>query len=212
MNLSSPLSSLIPSMDAVALEVLAGTQGALGASKIHRLGRRGSRQGIVNALERLVEHGLVLSEPTNHGFMYRLNRDHLLAPAVLQAAEARHELLRRLARECGELDPVPVSAAVFGSVARNDSTAASDIDLLIVLDAYLEDLDPWLDQIHELSQLVELWTGNRLQVITHDVDHLDQLVTAGEPIVQSWREDGVTLFGSELTTLLGRRTLLAAPR
>lgn len=199
-------------MDAVALEVLASTQAALGASKIHQLGRRGSRQGIVNALDRLVKHGLVLSEPTNHGSMYRLNRDHLLTPAVLQAAEARHELFRRLARECGELDPVPVSAAVFGSVARNDSTATSDIDLLVVLDVHLEDLDPWIDQVHELSELVERWTGNRLQVITHDVDHLAQLAKAGEPIVESWREDSVTVFGTELTTLLDRRTLAAVRR
>lgn len=203
MNLSSPLSSLIPSMDAVALEVLAGTQGALGASKIQQLGRRGSRQGIVNALDRLVRHGLVLSEPTNFGSMYRLNRQHLLAPAVLQAAEARHELLRRLEHECGELDPVPVSATLFGSVARNESTSDSDIDLLIVLDTHPQDLDAWVDRLHRLSDLVEMWTGNRLQVITHDIDHLRQLVRAGEPIVESWREDGITVFGADIRTLLG---------
>lgn len=82
------------------------------------------------------------SEPTNHGFMYRLNRDHLLVAAVLQIAEARHELLRRLTRECGALDPVPVSAVLFGSVARNESIETSDTDLLLVLDRQPDDLDP----------------------------------------------------------------------
>lgn len=199
-------------MDAVALEVLAGTQGAFGASKIHQLGQRGSRQGIVNALDRLVEHGLVLSEPTNHGSMYRLNRDHLLAPAVLQAAEARHVLLRRLADQCRQLDPAPVSAALFGSVARNDSTETSDIDLLLILEQQPEDLDPWIDQLHGFSELVELWTGNRLQVITHDLDRLNQLVIAGEQIIESWREDAITILGTDLRALLRREAPLAVPR
>lgn len=203
MNLSSPLSSLIPSMEAVALEVLAGTNSALGPSQIHRLGRRGSRQGVVNALDRLVQHGLVLSEPTNFGSMYRLNRDHLLAPAVLQVAEARHELLQRLAHECAELDPIPLAAALFGSVARNDSDETSDIDLLIVLGADLENHEAWIDQLHGLSELVEAWTGNRLQVITQSATRLDELVTSSEPIVESWREDAVTVFGTNLHTLLG---------
>lgn len=79
MDLSSPLSSLIPSMDAAALEVLVRTQTGLRVSKIRQLSRRGSRQGIANALERLVEHGLVDAEPTNFGFTYRLNRNHILA-------------------------------------------------------------------------------------------------------------------------------------
>jgi hypothetical protein len=40
----------------------------------------------VPILDRLVRHGLVIAEPANQGFLYRLNRDHLLAPSILQAA------------------------------------------------------------------------------------------------------------------------------
>ena len=46
MDLAHPLSSLIPSLDSVVLEVLSGTEGALGATKIHRLGAWGSRPGV----------------------------------------------------------------------------------------------------------------------------------------------------------------------
>ena len=86
MDLNHPLRSLVPSMDGVALGVLAGTEGALGVSRIHSLGGHGSRPGIAKVLDRLVEHGLVIAEPTNKGFQYRLNREHLLAPAVIAAA------------------------------------------------------------------------------------------------------------------------------
>lgn len=208
MNLSSPLSSLIPSLDAVALEVLAGTESALGASRIHHLGRRGSRQGIVNSLDRLVEHGLVTSEPTNHGAMYRLNREHVLAPAVLLGVEARHEFIRRLAAACEQLVPVPVSVSLFGSVARNDSRPDSDIDLLVVLEEYPDDVEGWIDQLLVLTGQVAAWTGNHLEAITHSTGHLADLIRAGEPVLDSWREDATTIFGTDVRTVLNS----AAPR
>lgn len=191
-------------MDAAALEVLAGTQSALGASKIHHLAQRGSRQGIANALDRLVKQGLVLAEPTNHGFVYRLNREHLLTTAVFAAADVRHELLRRISAECHQLHPEPLSAVLFGSLSRGESTETSDIDLLIVLDQQIEDIDAWTDQLFTLSQKVESWTGNQLQVVTQTRDHLNELLKAREPIIQGWREDGITLFGIDIRTLLGR--------
>ena len=191
-------------MDAAALEVLAGTQSGLGVSKIHQLSRRGSRQGIANALDRLVKHGLVKAEPTNFGFMYRLNRDHILASAVFEATSARQELFELLAAECAKLEPKPLATVVFGSLARGDSTVHSDIDLLFVLDELPEDLDPWVSQLDDLALKVESWTGNPLQTLTHDLDHLDRLTASDEPIVRSWREDGMTIFGSDIDTLLDR--------
>lgn len=212
MDLTSPLSSLIPTLDAVVLEVLAGTQGALGTSKVHRLGRRGSRQGVANALDRLVEHGIVLAEPSNHGAMYRLNRAHILTSAVLHAADARSLFLRRLSGAISTLSPTPVSASLFGSVARNESTLHSDIDVLIVV-ADDEDGDPdgWTAQLYDLAIQVEAWTGNHLETITHSLAHLAELVQAGEPIVGSWREDAVTLLGTDIRTILdetGPRSLV----
>lgn len=59
---------------------------------------------------------------------------------------------------------------------------------------------------------MELWTANRLKVITHDQELLAQLVKADEPIVESWREDGLTILGTDIRTLLGRGSPLAARR
>lgn len=206
MDLSHPLRSLVPSLDAIALEVLAGTHSALGASRIHQLGGSGSRQGIVNVLGRLAEHGLVLAEPTNHGFSYRLNRDHLLASAVLEAADVRGTFFRRMGAACSALSPSPVSAAVFGSVARGDSGPSSDIDLLLVVeDATLSEHDRWLDEVDGLTLAVESWTGNRLEVITRTISDLHRLVREGEPIIDSWRDEAVTVVGADLRQLLGVR-------
>ena len=174
MDLSSPLSSLIPSVDAVVLEALAGSAHC----SWHRRRRA-----------------------TNHGAVYRLNREHLLASSVLAAARARRELLQRLGDACGRLTPTPISACVFGSVARNEAGLESDIDLLIIVDG-VSDVDDWADQIYELTTQVEARTGNRLEVITQSTDHLAGLVRVGEPIVASWQRDAITVYGTELGAVL----------
>jgi predicted nucleotidyltransferase len=203
MDLTVPLQSLIPSVDSSALTVLAGTEGALGASQIHQLAPRGTRRGLGVVLDRLVEHGLVIAEATNHGYMYRLNRDHVLAPAVLTAAGARQEFLRRLMDGCAQLRPPVVSAALFGSVARRESGPDSDVDLLLVVaDDTGTDDTTWSDQVRHLQAQVLAWSGNRLEIVTVTRTHLADLVVGDEPIVGSWRDDAMTLAGSGLPKLL----------
>lgn len=203
MDLTAPLQSLIPSVDSAALTVLAGTEGALGQSQIHRLAPRGTRRGLAVVLDRLVEHGLVLAEATNHGFAYRLNRDHVLAPAVLAAAGARQEFLRRLTQGCAQLKPPVVSAALFGSVARRASGPDSDVDLLLVVPEDTDtDAPAWGDQVRDLAARVLSWSGNRLEIVTVTRSRLADLVAAEEPVVGSWRDDALTLAGADLQGLL----------
>lgn len=138
MDLTPQLSSLIPSMESAALTVLAGTQGALGQSQIHRLAPRGNHRGLGLALDRLVEHGLVVAEPSNHGYLYRLNLDHVLTP--------RRSPPRTRARSSSA-----VSTVVLGSVARRESGPASDVDLLVVVPDHADADDVvWRDRIRHL--------------------------------------------------------------
>ena len=206
MDLTSPLRSLIPSLDSVVLEELARTEGALGVSRIHRLGGRGSRAGISLVLDRLVEHGLVLAEPSNVGSVYWLNREHVLFDAILVASNARQEFLRRLGEACSRLQPEPTTAALFGSVARRESGPDSDIDLLLVIpDTTDTQAEVWTDQLDSLRRQVLAWTGNRLEPIVVTSAHLRTLNDAGEPITRSWQDEAVTVFGTDVANALGRR-------
>ncbi|MDR1189108.1 MAG: nucleotidyltransferase domain-containing protein [Bifidobacteriaceae bacterium] len=203
MDLTAPLQSLVPSVDAAALHVLAGVEGALGESQIHRLAPRGSRRGLGLALSRLAQHGLVIAEPTNHGYRYRLNREHVLAASVLAAARARQEFIERLSSACERLLPAVVCAALFGSVARRESGPGSDVDLLLVLpDGADTDGLAWQEQMRGLREQVLAWTGNRLETITVTPARLATLVAASEPICESWRTDAVTIIGKNLRQVL----------
>lgn len=206
MDLSHPLRSLVPSLDFAALEVLAGTESALGTSRIQKLAGRGSWAGYQKVLDRLVEHGLVLSEPTNNGFSYRLNRQHLLAPAVLAAVTVRRELLSRLTAAVADLDPAPVHASIFGSFARGHGNESSDIDLFVVLPS-TTDPDRWRAQMTALQDQVLAWTGNRLEVLVLDQEQL--AAAADEPVLAVIQEEGITLAGPPASQVVPARKELA---
>lgn len=203
MDLQHPLRSLIPSRDWAVLEVLAATQSGLGASRIAQLSAEGSRTGQVTILDRLVEHGLVIAEPANHGFTYRLNRDHLLAAAVLSAAGVRATLLTRLKEEVARLNPAPVHASVFGSFARGEADIKSDIDLLLLAEDE-QGLHRWEPQVDRFQTLVQRWTGNRCSCLMFSVHRARRLAATDEPIVDNWRTDGLLLLGDPLDQVLRR--------
>ena len=104
MDLSHPLSAITPSLEGEALTVLAGTESALTGRGIAELARRGSHTAMTQALGRLAHQGLVIVEPAGRAHLYRLNREHLLAPVVLAASKAASEVRSRLTNQLAELE------------------------------------------------------------------------------------------------------------
>lgn len=203
MDLGSPLRSLIPSLDSATLDVLLGTESWLSAGDIARIARRGTRQGHLLVLHRLVEHGLVTAEPIGRGYRYRLNRAHLLAESLVIAANAREVLRNRLVEGVSVLRPV--HASIFGSLARGEANESSDIDVLVVLPGSraLDDADA--EALRDLGERVLSWTGNRLQSVVLNEHDLRASADAGEAIVDSWLDDAVTLVGRPLVDVLARK-------
>ena len=202
MDLTSPLRSLAPGLDSAVLEVLARTESGMGVSQIAKLAGRGTRQGLAPVLDRLVEHGVVLADPGVRGYMYRLNRDHVLAESVLSAARARITIVARLTEAVQALAPRPVHVSVFGSFARRDAGPGSDIDVLVVLPANANADEHWSAQMRHLSDQVLAWTGNRMEYLTLTEDELRAAVERREPVVDEWRADCVTILGRPFETVL----------
>lgn len=202
MDLSSPLRSIAPSLDSAVLEVLAGTESGLSLAQIARLAGRGSRQGLALVLDRLVDHGLVLADPANRGHLYRLNRHHVLADAVLSAARARVTVLDRLAQAITALDPTPLHASVFGSFARREAGPGSDIDVLLVLPDEVVLDDGWQIQVRRLGDEVRSWTGNPLECLVLTEGEARRAAAADEPVVASWWTESLTLYGPPFGDLI----------
>lgn len=202
MNVARPYNAVIPTVDGDVLFVLANTTRPLTGRQIAAAAHRGSPRAVAAVLDRLVGQGLVLREEAGRAYLHRLNRDHVAAGAVQLLAELRTELLRRLRDALVEWEVPPVSAALFGSTARGDGDADSDIDLLVVrADGVTAEDERWRAQVVGLAARVLAWTGNHAAIVELAEAELPRLLGEAPPVLEDLRRDGVDLFGRPVRKL-----------
>lgn len=202
--MSHPISTVVPTLDGPVLAVLSRTSQPLTGRKVHQLASGGSETGTRRVLRRLASTGLVTATEVGSAVQYTLNREHLAASAVLELTNLRQKLIDRIrdAIEVGWSDH-PIHASLFGSTARGDGDLQSDVDLLIVHGS--KDLPQgWADQVSSLGEQVHSWTGNHLQAYELSSTALLAHFAAGEPIVNEWLRDCVTVYGPDFRQLRNR--------
>lgn len=204
MDLARPYSAICQSIYSDVLNVLAGTSRPLTGREVARLAGHKSHSGVLNALARLHEHGLVDRQEAGRALLFTLNREHLAAPAVMVLAGMRRELIERLRQAMEQWKLPPIHASMFGSAARGDGDTESDIDLFIVRPLNLDDDDRgWREQLNGLVVSVRRWTGNRVAISEIGEAEIPQLRTGALPIVTELRADAVTLCGADVSMLFG---------
>ncbi len=124
MDVSRPISVVAPSSGEV-LETLAGTRMGMTGRQVALLTGRRSHSGVLDALHRLADQGLVDRVELNRAFLFSLNRDHLAADAVLELAGLRAKLVGRLRARIEGWEIAPIHASLFGSTARGDADSRS---------------------------------------------------------------------------------------
>lgn len=197
MDMSEPFTCVVPSLDGPVLEVLARSEKPMTGRQVHRVSRRGSAAGVAKVLERLVATGLVHKQEVGTSALYGINRLHLAWPAVVTLVALRSTLIERLTDAIDRLDPPPLKAVLFGSVARGDGNETSDIDLLLVSHDDLE--DSWSDTMSDIGADVYLWTGNHVQWVTVNSARWNAMIDSGDPLVESVNRDGISLLAGAST-------------
>ena len=191
MRLQNPFAAVSTTgLDSQVLMVLVRTEQYLSIHQIHQLlPEEGSPQGVRKSVVRLVQQGAVLERVTGRSYSYALNRDHLLADAVLQIANAKSELFSRMAQLISEWRIQPLTVKVFGSAARNEMRTDSDIDLLVVMsDSATEEAVE--DSVRRLADQVALWTGNDVRPLVYRSSEVRPA-----SIFDSILEDGIDIAG-----------------
>lgn len=204
MDVARPFSALSTSVDADVLVVLAGSSVPRTGRELARLTGR-SNTGVQHVLDRLVAHGLVERTEAGRAFLYLLNRDHLLAPAVEEMAKVRVALVGKLREAMAGWEIPAVHASLFGSTARGDGSFASDIDLFIVRPAGIDPDDPgWRAQIEGLAEHVRRWTGNHAGIAEISEKELPQLRRDRPPVLDEVSADAIDLVGQPARQVLAR--------
>ena len=194
MNLAHPIEVVTPTVDADVLAVLAGADAFFTGRQVHHVAGRHSERGVRNALHRLVEQGIVTSERVGAADRYALNREHLAAPQIEALANLRSEFIARIGAELDAWRPAAKYVAMFGSAARGDMRADSDIDLFVVRPSSVaSDDDRWRAQIDTLARHVTAWTGNDTRVLELVMTEVARRTNAA--IVREVAKDAITLHG-----------------
>jgi predicted nucleotidyltransferase len=204
-DLAHPQTAVSPTLDGEVLRVLAGTTMALTGRQVALLTGRTSHSGVLDSLHRLTEHGLVTRVELNRAYLFALNRDHLAAPAVEMLANMREKLITEIRRAVGEWQIAPLHVSLFGSAARGDGGTKSDIDLFVVRAGDVDEDEPlWRDQIDDLSDQIQRWTGNHASVVERDESQLASLRATQPPILGELLSDAIVISGSaaQLSDLL----------
>lgn len=206
MDLSFPLATIAPTLDAGVLQVLAATTAGCTAAEVHRRLGRGSDEGVRKVLARLVGQGVVLVETPARYPAYQLNREHVAVPHIEALTRVRGELFDRMRQEVARWTVEPIHAGLFGSFARGTADSDSDIDVLLVRPPALGDVEEadWLKQLNRLDRQIRAWTGNAAQIIDLTPATLGQMARQTDPLVDSWRADDIPMHGERILDLLRR--------
>lgn len=83
-------------------------------------------------IRKLGEVGMVERRDVPPASLVRLAAENLAAQAVLSLADLRQAALERLGELALDVRPAPASLVAFGSFARGEADAESDLDVLAV--------------------------------------------------------------------------------
>jgi len=198
MDFARPVEAIIPDAQGRVLATLANTTQELNLRTLAEL----SGISVAHAariVPRLVELGVVERREVPPAVLVKLVPEHLASRAVLAMADLRHAFLEELRASAGRLDPAPVSVTLFGSFARGDDDARSDVDVVVVRPSSVDDDDPtWSEAMASWEAHVRRLSGNAVNRIEVGADELPRLVKSRRPIWQSIRSEGVTLCGASI--------------
>lgn len=196
--LASPLNSVFGTQANVrVLRVLARHGGALSAPTVARQAEL-SAAVARTALGDLTRIGVAASVGQGRAVSYRIDAMHPLAPAIeqlFQAETARRDgVFDGLRAAALALRPEPLGLWVYGSVARGEDTATSDVDVALcvanpsVLDVQTEELREAAAEIGERQRVA-------ISVISFTAGDATRLAHEDAPIWRGIVQDGFPLAG-----------------
>ncbi len=200
-----PVEALIPGAQGRVLAVLSETSAALNLRTIARLARVSPAQAS-RILPVLVRLGLVERREAPPSALFSLVDEHVAVRAVRALARAGDATLGALEDLVAEIHPHPVSAIVFGSFARGEADALSDVDIALVSPEEADGDDQWAVSVQEFRAAARRLTGNRVQVLEVAEREVGRRLRSRSPVWVDIARDGIWLYGKSIDDLRSRRS------
>jgi predicted nucleotidyltransferase len=185
MDFGEPFGGLMPGARGAVLAVLLRTGAALTGRRIHALAGSHSLGAIQQALRDLERIGVITTETVGRAGVHRINESHV-ATSTLRSLASPLEMLTRVV--CAAATDVQ-AVIVFGSVARGEARADSDIDLVVIAPEHWDGRADLQQQVHERL-------GNDCDVLHLTPEDFTRAPKEREPVVAEILREGLALVGT----------------
>jgi predicted nucleotidyltransferase len=155
-------------------------------------------------MPRLVELGIVDRHEVPPASQFLLVRDCVVTQLLLALADARSIALRQIGEAVSAISPEPVCVIAFGSFARGEADAQSDIDLAVVrADDVDDDDEGWAESIDSWRRQVRTITGNDVEIIEATASEATRKLRGRSELWRNIKRDGIVVYGRALDELAG---------
>lgn len=187
MLLNEPFGGLIPGARGAVLSTLLRTDARLTGRQVHTLvSDRHSLWSVQEALKAWAQLGVVHTEVVGRAIVHTINEDHYTVAPLRSLLDPMAALTKTAAQFVGE----DVEAViVFGSVARGEAHAGSDIDLAVIAQP------SWEGRV-DLEDAVRKRLGNDCNVLVFTAEDFASLAATREPVIDEILIDGIPLIGT----------------
>lgn len=129
-------------------------------------------------LARLAEVGLLLREKQGNQVRYQANRECPVFSELAGLFRKTSGLVDVLAEALASLQPAPALVLVFGSLARGDENARSDVDLLLIADCRFGDA---IKALHPAQAILQ----REINPVLYTASEFAERLAARESFVQN---------------------------
>ena len=200
-----PIEAIVPGAHGRVLAVLAETSAELNLRTIAQLAGISQAQAS-RLLSDLVLLGVVERREVPPSSLFRLVPEHVAARALLALARSTDTVLGEIGRLAGTLPQPPLSVIVFGSFARREADARSDIDVVVVRPSGVDEDDvAWSASLETWRSDVRRFASNPVEVLEVSVCEAATKFGDRSPLWADIGGDGLVVHGLGIDELVAAR-------
>lgn len=155
------------------------------------------------ALKDLNTHGIVNMRAVGNSLVYWLNEEHFLVKEIIRPAfEKERGIFQHIARLILKAanPPRPISIILFGSFAKGNALADSDIDVVIVY-PQAKNKSLIAKELSEAEKKVTLLFGNRLSYVPLALDEFQKKLNKKDAFINEIVHTGKVIYGQNISKL-----------